>query len=84
MLAFLKHIDEFPELRRPVFVDGSVPFTCTNFLHLLDPIHTEGSMQGQVLVFEFIDNSTKETLLKLLCISTVFQSIPPWGFVEEN
>eukprot|EP00794_Sanderia_malayensis_P012499 gene12499-13785_t len=47
-VGFLKHIEAFPELCRPVFVGGSVPVTSASFINLLGPIETEDRTQEQV------------------------------------
>ena len=84
-VGFLKHIKEFPELCRPVFAGGTTPISCASFLGLLDPVQTQDRIQEKVKSWflEFIENSTQETLSKLLCFSTAFQSIPPWGLSKK-
>ena len=84
-VGFLKHIKEFPELCRPVFAGGTTPISCASFLGFLDPVQTQDRIQEKVnsWFLEFIENPTQETLSKLLCFSTAFQSIPPWGLSKK-
>ena len=84
-VGFLKHIEEFPELCRPVFTGGTTPVSCAGFLALLDPVKTEDRIQEQVKswFFDYVEHSTEETLSKLLRFSTAFQSIPPWGLSRK-
>ena len=84
-VGFLKHIEAFPELCRPVFVGGSVPVTSTSFVNLLGPIETDDRTQEQVKSWflDFIEEATEEILSQLLCFSTAFKSIPPWGLSKK-
>ena len=72
-VGFLKHIEQLPEVCKPVFDGGSAPLTSSCFWGVHDPFDMEDNTQEKIKAwfFLFIEEATDQTLSKLLHLSTM-------------